>query len=181
MMKVISIAVFIVTALGANAQTLKAHDGVITFFSDAPLEDIKATNSKVSSAFNETTGEIAFAMKIADFQFPKKLMQQHFNEKYLESHKYPKSTFSGKIEGYNPAIQGKQVVQAKGKLTIHGVTHDIDVSGTILNNPDKLNMTSTFMVGVADYDIRIPQLVWQNIAERVEVTVNISFPTQGGR
>src|SRR5690349_8061189 len=83
------------------SQKYVAEKSQITFFSDAALEDITATNKKASSIFNSANGEIVFSVPISEFQFAKSLMQEHFNEKYMESDKYPKSTFQGKIENYD--------------------------------------------------------------------------------
>src|SRR5437868_1139015 len=92
----------------ANAQKYTAEKGQITFFSDAAIEDIRAVNTVVGSLFNATSGEIVFIMKIRDFTFDKSLMREHFNEKYMESEKYPKATFQGKINGFKPGVGGDQ-------------------------------------------------------------------------
>jgi hypothetical protein len=86
----------------AVAQKLNSHSSKVSFFSKAAVEDIKAENVKSTSIFNVTTGDAAFIIPIVDFEFDKSLMKQHFNEKYLESEKYPKSTFAGKLVGFNP-------------------------------------------------------------------------------
>jgi polyisoprenoid-binding protein YceI len=93
----------------------------------------------------------------------------------MESEKYPKSSFQGKIGGYDPADNSVQNVQAKGKLTIHGVTRDVDVPGTLLINGNTVNVQSKFMVKLEDYNVKVPQIVWQNIAQEVEVTVQFSY------
>ncbi len=160
------------------AQKFAATEGYISFYSSAPLEDIKAENRKITSLFNSTSGDIAFSIPINQFQFDKKLMQEHFNEKYMESDKHPRSTFSGKVNGYDPSVLSMQHVTAKGKLTIHGVTRDVEIPGTIENKNGLLLMKSKFMVRLADYDIRIPKLMWQNIAEQVEVTVDLTYKPQ---
>ena len=152
-----------------------AEKTFVSFFSDALVEDITAENTKSSAIFNSETGDIAFSIPMKEFKFAKSLMQQHFNEKYVESEKFPKSTFQGKIIGFKSDGTGAQQVKAQGKLTIHGVTKDIDIPGTIEAQGNKLVMKSKFMVKVADYDITIPQLVFQNIAEEVEVTVDFTF------
>ncbi|HET9054392.1 MAG TPA: YceI family protein, partial [Cyclobacteriaceae bacterium] len=149
----------------------------ITFFSDALLEDITATNTKTTSLFNPQSGDIAFSVPIREFQFEKKLMQEHFNEKYMESDKYPNATFSGKLVGFDPAAQSEQAVKAKGKLTLHGVTKDVELPGTVRAG-EKIAMKSKFRVKLADYNIKIPQLVFQNIAEEVEVSVAITYKHQ---
>ncbi|MEI9921779.1 MAG: YceI family protein [Bacteroidota bacterium] len=147
----------------------------VQFYSHAPLEDIKATNTKSSAIFNADNGEIAFSVSMKDFKFAKALMQEHFNEKYVESEKYPKSTFQGTVVGYKPDVKGLQQVKAQGKLTIHGVTKDIDVPGTVEGQGNKLQMKSKFTVKVADYNIAIPSIVFQKIAEEVEVTLDFTF------
>ena len=144
----------------AQAQKYILHEGTITFFSEAAIEDIKADNKKVSSIFNISSGEIAFSIPINEFQFEKKLMQQHFNEKYMESEKYPRSTFSGKLEGFSNSTAGDQSVKAIGKLTIHGVTKAVEIPGTVNFTSDSISMKSIFIIVLADYKIKIPQLLW---------------------
>jgi hypothetical protein len=168
----------LVIATHTYAQKYVSEKTFVSFFSDAVLEDITATNKKASSIFNSTTGDIAFSIPIKEFQFAKSLMQEHFNEKYMDSEKYPKSTFQGKVTGYNPDAKGVQNVRAAGKLTIHGVTKEVDIPGTIEKKDDKVLMKSKFIVKVADYNIEIPTLVFQNIAEQVEVTVDFVYKPQ---
>jgi polyisoprenoid-binding protein YceI len=165
-------------AFSVEAQKYVSTEGVITFFSSATLEDIKADNKKITSLFNASTKEIAFSVPINQFQFAKKLMQEHFNEKYMESHKYPKSIFSGKLEDFSEDRTGLQRVRAVGKLTIHGVTRQVTIPGTVEVRPDGMVMKSKFMVKVEDYKIKIPRVLWQNIAEEVEVTVDLTYKPQ---
>ncbi|WKZ58116.1 MAG: YceI family protein [Cyclobacteriaceae bacterium] len=164
-----------VVAISAQAQRYVLSEGVITFFSEATLENIKAENKHTTSAFDVTTGEIAFAVPNNQFQFEKKLMQQHFNEKYMESEKYPRSTFSGKVEGFDASKTGKQQVRATGKMFIHGVTQSVEIPGVLEVSTQGVSMKSTFMIKLADYKIKIPQILWQNIAEQVEVTVDLVY------
>lgn len=166
---------FVITGQFCIAQKYTAEKAFVSFFSDAAIEDITAENTKVSTIFNSETGDIVYSVPIKDFKFAKSLMQEHFNEKYMESEKYPKATFQGKLVGYDMKKNGPQDVRAQGKLTIHGVTHDIDVPGTFEVNGKKINMKSRFMVKVADYNITIPQLLFQNIAEQVEVTNDFTY------
>lgn len=159
----------------SEAQKFTAEKGQISFFSDAAIEDIEAVNTIVGSLFNATTGELVYIMKIRDFMFHKSLMREHFNEKYLESEKFPKSTFQGKLTGFKTGVAGEQKVRAVGKLTIHGVTRDIDIPGVAELSNGKLMLKSKFMVKLEDYNIKIPTLVWQNIAEQVEVRVDFIY------
>jgi hypothetical protein len=150
---------------------------VITFFSDAAIEDIKATNKKGSSIFDESSGEIVFSIPVNQFQFRKSLMQEHFNEKYLESEKYPTATFQGTVQGYRKG-EPRQTVKATGKLMIHGVTKSIDAEGTIEQKGKVLLLRSKFIVVLEDYAIQRPQVLWKNIAEQVEVTIEFEYKSQ---
>ncbi len=152
-----------------------AESARLTFLSEGTIEDIRASNTKVTSIFDGNKGDIAFLVRVKDFQFEKKLMQIHFNEKFLESEKYPKSTFLGSVVGFDPLKIGVQQVIAIGKLSIHGVTREVKIPGTLEKRGSNLHLKSKFLVRLSEYNINIPQIVWQNIAEDVEVDLNISF------
>lgn len=152
-----------------------AETARVSFFSDGAVEDIRASNTKVTSIFDESKGEIAFLVRVKDFQFDKKMMQVHFNEKFLESEKYPKSTFVGNVVGFDPRKTGVQQVFAVGKLFLKGVTRDVKIPGTLEKKGSNLYLKSKFLLKLSDYNITIPQIVWQNIAEDVEVELNLSF------
>lgn len=160
---------------GFAQQRYFSEKSTVMFFSDGVVEDIVAENTKVTSIFDANKGDIAFLMSMKDFQFEKKLMQVHFNEKYVESEKYPKSSFQGKVVGFNPAVGGLQQVKALGKLSIHGVTREVEVPGTVELNGGQLVVKSKFMLKLKDYNIRVPQIVWQNIAQQVEVRVDFVY------
>lgn len=162
----------------ANAQKYVAESSTVSFFSDASLEDIKAENTKTVSLFNSETGDIAFSIPVNQFQFEKSLMQEHFNEKYLESDKYPKATFQGKLSEYSGTNTTLQNVNVTGKLTIHGVAKEVTIPGTVEKVDQKLLMKATFIIRLEDYKVKIPQLMWQNIAEQVEVSVTFTYKPQ---
>jgi polyisoprenoid-binding protein YceI len=163
-----------VASLG-HCQKFAADKTFVKFFSNAAIEDITATNTKSSSIFNEETGDVVFSIPLKEFEFEKSLMKQHFNEKYMETEQFPKSTFQGKISGYQSSLTGEQKATATGKMTIHGVTRDVEIPGTMVNANGVLTMKAKFMVKLDDYKIKIPQLLWKNIAEQVEVTVEFNF------
>ncbi len=150
----------------------------VSFYSHAPIEDITAVNKKTSALFNSATSEIVFSVPIKEFDFAKSLMKEHFNEKYMESEKFPKATFQGKLEGFGPNKMGTQTVKAVGKLTIHGVVREISENGTVEVKGENLLMKSKFKVKLEDYQIVRPQILWQNIAEEVEVTLEFVFKPQ---
>lgn len=149
--------------------------GKITFFSSTPAEDIKATNKSVAVVLDSKTGELQFSVLMKGFEFKKGLMQEHFNERYVESHKFPQSDFKGQIINnseipYNK--NGNYTAKVKGKLTIHGVTKEIETTGTIAVKDGKIGANAVFNILVADYKISIPALVRDNIARTIKVTVD---------
>ncbi|HYG02025.1 MAG TPA: YceI family protein [Chryseosolibacter sp.] len=153
-------------------------NGHVDFFSSTPMEDIKADNNKVTSVLNTTTGDIEFSMLIMAFQFEKSLMQEHFNENYMESSTYPKSSFKGKITNFdavNFKADGTYPAEVAGKLTIHGVTKDIAAKGTFTVKGGKINAVSSFTVKPEDYNISIPNLVRDKIAKEIKVNIDNTY------
>lgn len=154
------------------SQTFTSKNVAFTFFSQAPLEDIKAESKEGVSALNTSTGEIYFKVNIRSFQFKKGLMQEHFNENYLESDRYPDAEFKGKVkEAIDVKKEGVFPVTVTGMLTIHNVSKSYTVKGTLEVRDGTIVGQSVFQVKVADHKIKIPRLVFRNIAEIVEVTV----------
>jgi polyisoprenoid-binding protein YceI len=176
-MKKTALVALVLISSCSYAQKYGIEKAKAMFFSKTPVEDIDAKNTVVSSLFNTATGDIVFSMMMRDFAFKKSLMKEHFNEKYLETDKYPKSTFQGKLTGYSTEKAGKQEVRAIGKLTIHGVTKDVDVPGTLEFKDGKIEATSKFQVSLKDYDIKIPQLLWKKVAEVIDVNLDFTYKT----
>lgn len=175
-----TIAVFLFVApCWLFAQRLMDTESYIRFFSEAPLEDIEAINESALSALDLGSGRVAVSMKMKDFHFAKSLMEEHFNENYVESEKYPKATFSGTIDAFDASkfnnLTDSLVQMASGKLTIHGVTHEINVPVVFKRNGDKLIARTEFLVRVEDYDIEVPTMLIKNIAEEVLVTSVFRF------
>src|SRR2546429_2267412 len=108
MHRLLLIVAALIFSLSANGQKFTAEKTYVKFFSDAAIEDITADNTKSSSIFNEATGDVVFSIPIKEFEFEKSLMKEHFNEKYMETEQFPKSTFQGKISGYQSAVTGEQ-------------------------------------------------------------------------
>jgi polyisoprenoid-binding protein YceI len=162
-------------SISSFGQKYISEKSTVVFFSDAAIEDITAKNTKSTSIFNVETGDIAFSIPIQDFVFAKSLMKEHFNEKYMETEKFPKSTFQGNVTGFDPKLTVSQSAKATGKLTIHGVTKDVEIPGTLTLSGDKIALQSKFIVKLEDYNVKRPQLLWKNIAESVEVTIDFTY------
>ena len=159
---------------GAFAQKYISDLNHVSFYSEAPMENIEAHSYKAKSLFDIQTQEIVFTVPIRTFEFEKSLMQEHFNENYMESHKFPKAKFVGKVTGFEPK-PGTQQVAAEGKLEIHGISQDVKVDGEIEYAEDEIKVKAVFPVKVADYKIEIPSMVASNIAEVVDVTIEFNY------
>lgn len=173
------VASLVLLATGVNAQgKYMTREGKITFFSDAALEKIQGINNKVSSALDAATGKMEFALLVKSFQFEKALLEEHFNENYMESDKFPKSAFAGQIVDIakvNFTKDGSYPVVVRGKLNIHGVTKDVEAKGTINIKGAVITAISTFNVAVADYNIAIPSLVSDKVAKIIKIDVNCVY------
>lgn len=175
---IIILALSLTTGLHASAQNFLTKNGKITFFSKTSMENIDAVNNQVVSVVNISTGDMAFSVIITGFLFKKALMQEHFNENYMESAKYPKATFKGKITDLakvNFTKDGSYAVTVSGDLNIHNVTKAVSVPGTITVKGGKFNAAATFNVLLADHNISIPKVVEGNISKTIEIKVDCSY------
>jgi|SRR5579871_865621 len=161
-----------------SAQQYITHNGFIGFYSKTPLEDIKAENNQVYAAVDLPKKNIAFTLLLKGFIFPKELMQEHFNENYVESDKYPKANFIGSYTGDVAADKdGSYKVTIKGALTLHNVTKNIEAPATLEMRSEKLIGDATFTLKPEDFNISIPSLIRDKIAKEVTVHVKIDCST----
>lgn len=179
MKKIIASAFFF--ALISNtclAQKYFTKNGNISFFSATSVENIKADNNQVMSVLNPSNGELQFSVLVKNFHFKKTLMEEHFNENYMESDKFPKSTFKGTITDIskvNFTKDGTYPVTVSGDLSMHGVTKKVSSDGKINISGGKITGTSVFTIALADYNISIPKVVENNISKTIEITVNCLY------
>ncbi|WP_378174873.1 YceI family protein [Aquimarina sp. SS2-1] len=144
--------------------------GYTSFYSKAPLEDIQADNNQVLSIMDTSTGAIAISILMKSFLFEKSLMQEHFNENYVESDKYPKATFKGNVLGFENVGTEKSKVSVIGNITIHGVTKPLTMEATMQQKDSAILLEGSFPLTIADFNIEIPDLVINNIAKEVKVS-----------
>ncbi|WP_207533832.1 YceI family protein [Desertivirga arenae] len=148
----------------------------IKFFSSTPIEDIKAVSNKGAAVLISKTGEIAFQVAVKSFQFEKGLMQEHFNENYLESDKFPMARFKGKInQDLDFSRDGEYNVSASGNLSMHGVDKQRTINGKLRVKDGKVQLLSNFNVACADHNIKIPKLVMTKIAEVIAVDIDATL------
>jgi len=171
--------VIIISALLLSVSSLFAQgkyftrDGEVHFFSETPMENIDAHNQKATCVLDTETGAVEFAVLIKSFEFEKALMEEHFNENYMESNEFPKATFKGQIQDYSKDLLASgNPVMVKGKMSIHGVVRDVEAKGKIEKEKEGMHLQSAFIVKPEDYDIEIPNTVRDNIAKEIEVKVD---------
>ena len=146
--------------------------GTISFMAGTSVEDIDGVNKSVTSVFDTSTGQIEFAVLIKGFEFKRGLMQEHFNENYMESEMYKKATFKGKFEDVaqiNFKKDGSYKVVVKGTLEIHGVKKEIEVPGVIKVTNGIISSEATFKIVLEDYNIKIPGAVKDKISPTAEI------------
>jgi hypothetical protein len=147
-------------------------NGTITFEASVPsFEEVKAKNSGVSCVLNTKTGEIASLALLKGFRFKVALMEEHFNENYVESDKFPKATFKGKIENFDLSklTTTANNYTIKGKLELHGKSKDIAITAKIKKGKDGIEIVSDFTVNTDDFDIEIPSVVSKKVTKKVNV------------
>lgn len=150
----------------------------LTLFSEAPMENIEAVSKSAYGIINSNTGEIQFGVSIRSFRFRKALMQEHFNENYMESDKFPTAKFKGKLSSpIDITREGEYQLIASGDLEVHGVTKKRSFSGTIKVLNGRVEINSIFEVKCQDHNIKIPTLVFKNIAETLKITLKGTFNT----
>lgn len=158
------------------AQVYMAKSCEISFLSPTPVENIAAVNKKTIPFLNTGTGDLQMKITMTAFVFEKPLMQEHFNENYVESEKYPHAIFKGKInEKIDYTEDGKHDVTCTGKMNIHGVEKDVTIKGTLTVDMNKVILASTFRIAFADYKIVIPELQKGVIPDDTEVKINATL------
>jgi hypothetical protein len=165
--------------INANAQTKYfTKTGTISFIAGTALEDIDAINKSVTSVFDASTGQIEFAVLIKGFEFKRGLMQEHFNENYLESEKYPKSIFKGMfvdIAQINFLKDGSYSTSVKGSLDIHHVKKEVEVPALIKVVNGVISSEASFKIVLENYKIKIPGAVKDKISPTAEIHINCTY------
>ncbi len=170
---IISLILILAASNIVSAQIFSSSNANIGFYSETPIENIAAESNVGVILVNTKTGDIVAKVQNTSFSFRNKLMQEHFNEKYMESEKFPHSLFVGKfIEGVDFSKNGSYDVSVVGKLTIHGVEQNRTIKGTLIVDDNKIQLKSVFLVKNKDHKIQIPDLVVTKIAEDITVKMD---------
>ena len=161
--------------MAQSTERMIARQGQVTFFSYTSVENIDATNNQVLSIVDLNSKEIAISMLMRAFVFKKALMQEHFNESYVESDIFPKATFEGEIPDLDISFASPQTRIVKGLITVHGISQPIEVKTNFERKENKILVSGDFEVMVQDFEIKVPPIVAANIAKTISVTFNFEY------
>lgn len=169
-----SLFIFVISTISViqlKGQNLySTSSGETSFFSETPVENITAVNKFGQAILNTSNNDIVVQMNMKQFDFPNKLMQEHFNENYIESAKYPKAIFKGKInESVDFTKNGTYNISATGDFTLHGVTKPRTLKGTLTVSPGAIGIAAEFDVALAEHNIEVPKIVFMKIAQTIKV------------
>jgi len=168
----------------AQAQSkYMTRTGTVNFIAEGPVkDDVKAVNNQAACVFDAATGEIVFQIAIKSFVFKKALMQEHFNENYMESHKFPKAVLKGKlmqVEKIDFSKNGKYPVIVNGEMDLHGVKKPVNEKGMLEVKNGKIFLSSDFQITLADYNISIPKIVEDKLAKVADVQLAMQLEATG--
>ena len=173
--------------LGISTTQLLAQNKYMTrtgsahFVADGIIkDDVQARSNTVTAVLDASTGQVQARIPVNSFVFRKALMQEHFNENYLESHRFPNASFKGQIQGWNDQLlqkSGSQKIRFVGTIEVHGVARDINEAGLLEVSNGIIHLETDFKLVVADYGIKVPALVRDKIAKEAEVHVQANLKT----
>lgn len=174
--RLLFLSVLLISYSVVNAQIYLATGGKCSFFSSTPVEDIHATSETLNSVLNTSTGEIQFKVPLTSFHFKKALMQEHFNENYVESDKYPFATFKGTInEKIDYTKDGVYEITATGIFTIHNIGKNHTETGKLTVKDGRLQLEGAFKVALKDHRIEVPKIVIANISQIIDVKFSCTY------
>ncbi|MDP2189456.1 MAG: YceI family protein [Sphingobacteriaceae bacterium] len=184
MKKIFLLAVVLSFVQLAHGQSkYMTRTGTVNFVAEGPVkDDVKAINNQAACVLDVATGDIVFQIAVKSFVFKKALMQEHFNENYLESHKYPKAVLKGKllqIEKIDFSKNGKYPVVVNGEMDLHGVKKPVNEKGMLEVKDGKIFLNSDFQITLADYNISIPKIVEDKLAKVADVQLAMELAAAG--
>lgn len=177
MSKLTLVIILVIQFLVVNityGQRYYTKDAKVSFYSKAPLENIEAHNYKGACIIDQQTGKVSFTVLMKGFEFSKGLMQDHFNENYVESDQFPKAAFNGIIKGKLPLIfeEGKQVWEVEGTMLLHGITKPLKTNVKVTVSKGIIEVDTSFKLNITEYGIKIPSVVAEKVSEMVTVIVS---------
>lgn len=179
-MIILAVSAFALSSVSAYAQTYKTRDGYVYFNpnKDQSKKDYEAASKEGTAVLNATTGEVALLMPIKTFHFNNALLEEHFNENYLESNKYPNATYKGKLNGFKPEMltkNGTYNLSSSGQVTMHGVTKQFSGLVTLTVNGKTATFNCNFGIRATDFNISVPAIVKPKLADVTPLVAKIKF------
>lgn len=174
MKKILVFSIMVCASFILNAQKIFTKTANVSFNASSPLEPIEGITRTATTVIDLATGNMEFAALVKSFIFSQALMQEHFNENYMESNKYPKANFKGKIENIkdiNVSKDGTYKAKVSGNLEMHGVTKPVSTTADLVVKGGKIKATTNFTVTIADYGISIPSAVKDKIAKTAKINI----------
>ena len=180
MKKIVAVIVlsFCLGNIYLSAQKYITKEGNIEIFSKTPVFTIEGLDKKVASILNLENGDVVATTLVRSFKFHEALVEDHFNENYMNSEKFPKASFKGKIVNFkevNVKKDGTYKVSIKGDLTIHGETKPVDAAGTIIVKDGKVTAKSQFNISLAAYKIHVEESYKDAIKDEIRLDINFSY------
>ncbi|TPD72296.1 YceI family protein [Flavobacterium microcysteis] len=175
------LTLFLLGALSANAQKYITKNGNVKFEASVPsFEEVAAESKSTSAVFETSTGDFAALTLVKGFRFKVALMEEHFNENYVESDKYPKASFKGKVDDFDASqvTTAEKTVTITGDLTLHGKTKRVSSTAKISKSGAAYKISGSFSVKPEDFGIEIPKIVSKKVADKVSVDYNFLLNKQ---
>jgi polyisoprenoid-binding protein YceI len=173
-----TLIITVIALSNIQAQKYYTKTGEVSFFSNTSIENIEAVSNSAATVYDAESGKLQWSILIKSFEFEKALMQEHFNENYMESSKFPKATFKGEVKNNTSLTldkDGTYAVEVLGNLTIHGETKEVTTEAIFTVADGAIAATSTVTVLLADYKIDVPAVVRDNIAKEIKITINAEY------
>ena len=164
-MKALLSILTMVSCLSLSGQQYLTRQGMLTFDASSPLEDIRATSNSATAVYDAKDGKLGVQVLMTSFEFRRALMQEHFNENYVESEVYPKAVFKGEYKN------GRAI----GTLNIHGVSKYVNVPATLVKDDDAARLEASFAVTIEDFGVAIPRAVANKIDPQAKITVDCTL------
>jgi polyisoprenoid-binding protein YceI len=161
---------FLFVNVSNSQERFLTKNGAITFFSSTIMADIKADNNQVLSIIDASNGKMAISILMKSFMFKKALMQEHFNENYVESDLFPKATFKGEILNFETLKDIETKLEVKGSITIHGKRKEIIIPASFTRSENTIFVKGEFNLLLSDYNIKIPNVVAKKISKEIKVS-----------
>jgi len=177
----ITLAISLIASSQLFAQKYKTTEGQIEIFSQTPVFTIEGMDKKVASIINFETGDVVATTLVRSFKFHEALVEDHFNENYMESEKYPKASFKGKITNIKDVDlkkNGEYKISIKGDLTLHGQTNPLEVPGTLTVKDGKLSGKTVFNVSLAGYKIHVEESYKDAIKDEIKLNINFDYGSE---